>query len=114
MRFGGSILLMLSTLISSTVLRLSFFPFFLDFSLGAILLAKFTGPDWPVRGSSLDVTRDPVLLVSDKVRPPTRYDRLKGEKIRTKEVRERDKERGGWIQPFFVPHLPFYFILSCF
>jgi hypothetical protein len=33
--------------------------------LGAILLAKFTGPDWPVRGSSLDVTRDPVLLVSD-------------------------------------------------
>jgi hypothetical protein len=24
--------------------------------LGAILLAKFTGPDWPVRGSSLDVT----------------------------------------------------------
>jgi hypothetical protein len=30
------------------------------------LLAKFTGPDWPVRGSSLDVTRDPVLLVSDK------------------------------------------------
>ena len=37
------------------------------------MLAKFTGPDWPVRGSSLDVTRDPVLLV----RPPTRYDRLK-------------------------------------
>jgi hypothetical protein len=33
--------------------------------LGAILLAEFTGPDWPVRGSSLDVTRDPVLLVSD-------------------------------------------------
>ncbi len=33
--------------------------------LGAILLANFTGPDWPVRGSSLDVTRDPVLLVSD-------------------------------------------------
>ncbi len=33
--------------------------------LGAILLAKFTGPDWPVRASSLDVTRDPVLLVSD-------------------------------------------------
>jgi hypothetical protein len=59
-----------------------------------------------------------VMLVSDKVkvRPPTRYDRPKGEKIRTKakEVRERDKERGGWIQPFFVPHLPFYFILSCF
>ena len=77
------------------------------------MLAKFTGPDWPVRGSSLDVTRDPVLLVSDKVRPPTRYDRLKGEKTRTKEVRERDKERGGWIQPFFVPHLPFYlFLLS--
>jgi hypothetical protein len=50
------------------------------------------------------------MLVSDKVRPPTRYDRLKDEKIRTKEVRERDKE----IQPFFVPHLPFYFILSCF
>ncbi len=55
-----------------------------------------------------------VMLVSDKVRPPTRYDRLRDEKIRTKEVRERDKERGGWIQPFFVPHLPFYFILSCF
>ncbi len=33
--------------------------------LGAILLAKFTGSDWPVRGSSLDVTWDPVLLVSD-------------------------------------------------
>ncbi len=36
------------------------------FFLGGISLAKFTGPDWPVRGSSLDVTRDPVLLVSDK------------------------------------------------
>ena len=99
---------------SLTFFCLLFFSLLFVFSLGGILLAKFTGPDWPVRGSSLDVTRDPVLLVSDKVRPPTRHDRLKGEKIRTKEVRERDKERGGWIQPFFVPHLPFYFILSCF
>ena len=76
------------------------------------MLAKFTGPDWPVRGSSLDVTRDPVLLVSDKVRPPTRYDRLKGEKIRTKEVRERDKE--GRMDPTLLrssPSFLLYFIL---
>jgi hypothetical protein len=55
------------------------------------------------------------MLVSDKVRPPTRHDRLKGEKIRTKEVRERDKERGGWIMdPTLLRPLPsflLYFIL---
>ena len=72
------------------------------------MLAKFTGPDWPVRGSSLDVTRDPVLLVSDKVRPPTRYDRLKGEKIRTKEVRERQRE--GRMDPTPSSFLTFRFI----
>ena len=61
-----------SGLTSVTAFLLLFSTFSSSFSfggvfllLGAILLAKFTGPDWPVRGSSLDVTRDPVLLVSD-------------------------------------------------
>ena len=58
------------TSVTTFFLLLSTFPSSFSFGgvfllLGAILLAKFTGPDWPVRGSSLDVTRDPVLLVSD-------------------------------------------------
>jgi hypothetical protein len=47
-----------------------------------------------------------------RVRPPTRYDRLKGEKIRTKEVRERDKE--GRMDPTLLrssPSFLLYFIL---
>jgi hypothetical protein len=61
-----------SGLTSVTTFLLLFSTFSSSFSfggvfllLGAILLDKFTGPDWPVRGSSLNVTRDPVLLLSD-------------------------------------------------
>ncbi len=46
-------------------------------------------------------TRDPVLLVSDKVRPPTRQDRLK-EQVGNKEVRERKREGNGSNPTLFL------------
>jgi hypothetical protein len=51
-----------------------------------------------------------------RVRPPTRHDRLKAKEIRTKEVRERQREgrTDSTFNPFFVPHLPFYLFYLVF
>jgi hypothetical protein len=49
-----------------------------------------------------------------RVRPPTRHDRLKAKEIRTKEVREKQREGRMDPTPFFVPHLPFYLFYLVF
>jgi hypothetical protein len=46
-----------------------------------------------------------------RVRPPTRHDRLKAKEIRTKEVRERQREGKNGSNPFFVSHLPVYLFI---
>ena len=74
--------------------------------LGRPLYNAHTGPDWPVRGVLVYETRDPVLLVSGKVRH-AQGQRLDRCEIRIKRKSERTKgegEKSTLFPLFLTPH----------